>query len=233
VINSGLPLNLPEIKDIALVKILCAYKAYKEHDNIAQFWHQTDENGNITAVMGCINGYLNLWSNNTYPDEVFSFLKFISPNGIFTSKETAEVLKLKINEPCHCFFKLPPFERISNTEYKEPRQLLKILRKGLEIPDGDGFVSDVSFRKYHGCADYVTYDGGGALLYTADSVAIINGIAVPKDKRGKGVGSKLISLLLSCAENRTVYTCCTNKNKNFYLKNGFTYFGDAAYCEEK
>lgn len=232
-ILDGLPSKIPEIISPAVTKILCAYKAYKNHPSVAQFWYQTDKSDNIISLIGCINGYVNLWSNNENTDELSSFLSFISPTGIFTDSDTAKTLNLTVNERCLCFIKKPPFESFTEKTQGEPRDLLEVLRKGLSIPDGDGFVADVSFRKYHGCAEYVIKDGGGALLFMSDNSAILNGIAVPDSSRGKGLGSTLLSLLLSFAENRTVYACCTENNKNFYLKNGFTLIGNAAYCEEK
>ncbi|MEE0946776.1 MAG: GNAT family N-acetyltransferase [Acutalibacteraceae bacterium] len=232
-ITSGLPSNLPNVCDIAFVKTMCAYKAYKDYPNVAKFWHQTDEKGNITAVISCINFYATLWFDGGDENEIISFFSFLNPTGIFTSKETALKLNLAINEECFVFKKEPPFETASYTEKAQPRQLLNLLKQGLTIPDGDGFVADVTFRKYHGCAYYVTQKNGGALLFTNDNTAIINGIAVKKNTRSKGVGSALIKLLLSKAENRTVFACCIEKNKNFYIKNGFTLIGEAAYCEEE
>ncbi len=232
-IISGLPSFLEQINDIAFVKTMCAYTAYKDYPNIAQFWHRTDSDGNITAVISCINSYANLWCNNEETEELKAFFSFLSPTGIFTSLKTAEKLNFGINEECFVFVKQPPFESINYNETSEPRQLLEALRQGLAIPDGDGFVADVTFRKYHGCAEYVTQNGGGALLFTSDKTAILNGIAVNRNSRSKGLGSQLLKLLLSKAENRTVYACCVEKNKEFYLKNGFNYIDKAAYCEEK
>lgn len=232
-INSGLPKEISEIVSPAVTKILCAYKAYKCHPNIAQFWHQTDDSGNLTSLIGVINSYANLWSNNSNTEELISFLSFLSPVGIFTHLDTANKLNLHINEKCLCFKAEPPFEAMGEIDKCQPRELLNALRSGLTIPDDDGFVADVSFRLYKGLADYVTKDGGGALLYMNDNSAILNGIAVPKENRSKGLGSTLLKHILSIAGNRSVYACCKDKNKDFYIKNGFALIGYAAYCEEK
>ena len=205
-IASPLPSSLPEILDPAFTKTMCAYMAYKDYGNIAQFWHQKAKDGDITAIISSINGYVNLWCNeNADRNELKSFLKFLSPTGIFTGLDTAKALKLKINEKCLVFIKEPPFEILMDNTYAQPRELLECIRKGLEIPDGDGFVADVTFRKYHNCAEYTIKDGGGALLFLNDSTAIINGIATPKESRGKGLGTILLKQLLSKAGNRTVF----------------------------
>ena len=234
-INSLLPKALPKILDPAFTKTMCAYKAYKDYSNIAQFWHQKSKDGDITAIISSINGYVNLWCDeNADKNELRSFLEFLSPAGVFTGLDTAKALKLKINEECLVFVKEPPFEALEDDNIQaQPRELLECIRKGLEIPDGDGFVADVTFRKYHNCAEYTVKDGGGALLFLNNSTAIINGISTPKESRGKGLGSILLKQILSKAGNRTVFACCIKKNKEFYLKNGFSYVGNAAYCEEK
>lgn len=231
-ILSGLPHKLPCICDAALVKIKCAYKAYKDYESIAQFYHGIFQN-KVYAVIGKVSGYISLWTDGSETEELKNFLTFLGFNGIFTSLATAKLLNLKINQQCLVFKAEPPFGKVSNNENCQPRELMEILRQGLTIPDGDEFVADVSFRVLHGCADYVTENGGGALLFFDETDALVNGIAVPKDGRSKGHGSRIMKLLLSRGENRSVYACCVEKNKPFYIKNGFSLIGEAAYCEEK
>ena len=232
-ILSGLPDRLPQICDASLVKTECAYKAYKDYPNIAEFYHGVNAKGKVFALISKIDGYVNLWAQEEHRQELCEFLRFLSPMGIFTDTHTADYLNLKIKEECLVFKTLPPYESIFNNENKQPRELLNILRQGLSIPDGDGFVADVTFRVLHGCAHFVTENNSGGLLFTGDNNAIINGIAVARDNRGKGQGSRIVKLLLSRAQNKNVYACCTEKNKGFYLKNGFSLIGKAAYCEGK
>lgn len=230
-ILSGLPKELPKADDAALVKIKCAYAAYKDYDSVAQFFHGVTGNS-VYAVIGKVSDYISLWTDSSEPEELKSFLSFLGYSGIFTSLDTARILKLKIDERCFVFKARPPFEKAEAAEQKEPRALLEILRQGLTVPNGDEFVADVTFRCLHGCADYVTENGGGALLFYTPEEAIINGIAVQKEARGKGMGSRIMKLILSRAQNRSVYACCTENNKHFYIKNGFSLIGEAAYCEE-
>lgn len=232
-ILSGLPEKLPELCDAALVKIKCAYAAYKEYNSIAQFYHGISEQGTVYSVIGKISGYVSLWSDGSHREELKSFLDFSGFTGIFTSLKTAQEFGFKIDEQCLVFKAEPPFEQCSNSENSQPRELMEILRQGLTIPNGDEFVADITFRTLHGCADYVTENGGGALLFFSENDAIVNGIAVPKDGRSKGHGSRIMKLLLSRAKGRCVYACCTESNKPFYIKNGFSLIGEAAYCEEK
>lgn len=228
----GLPEKLPNACDAALIKIKCTYKAYNACDSIAQFYHGVTEQNTVYAVIGKLSGYISLWTDRSQTEELKNFLNFLGYTGIFTSLDTAIFLNLRIDERCLVFKATPPFEKVCGHEMCSPRELMEILRQGLTIPNGDEFVADVSLRTLHSCADYVTENGGGALLFFDDTDAFVNGIAVPEHLRGNGQGSKILKMLLSRAQDRNVYACCVEKNKNFYIKNGFSLIGQAAYCEE-
>ncbi len=219
--------------DVALVKIRCSYKAYKDYDRVAQFYSGIKCDGKPYAVIAKVGGYISLYENGGDVDELKDFLKFVGFSGIFTSVKTVEKLNLKINEKCLCFKISPPYESSEKGEDGTPRKLMECLSEGLSIEDSDGFVADVTFRTLHSCADYVLKDGGGALLFYTENQGLINGIATPKNKRGKGLGSQLVKMILNKAGQRTVYACAEEKNKDFYIKNGFTLIGEAAYCEEE
>ncbi len=221
------------VDDVALVKIRCSYKAYKDYDRVAQFYSGINDNGKAYALMGKVGGYISLYTNGENTEELKDFFKFIGFSGIFTSLETAKSLKLKINEKCLSFKISPPYEKGEISQEGTPRMLMESLKEGLGIEDADGFVADVSFRTHHCCADFVLKDGGGALLFYTEKQGLINGIATPCNYRGKGLGSRLLKMLLFKASERDVYACCNEKNKDFYIKNGFTLIGESAYCEEE
>lgn len=219
--------------DVALVKIRCSYKAYKDYDKVAQFYSGINECGKTYALIAKVGGYVSLYENGENTEELKDFLKIIGCEGIFTSLDTAKRLNLKINEKCFSLKISPPYEDAEQSEEGTPRKLMEALKEGLCIEDILGFIADVSFRTMHSCADYVLKDGGGALLFYNEKEALVNGIATPKDSRGKGLGSVLLKMLLSKAFERTVFACCSEENKRFYIKNGFSLIGEAAYCEEE
>lgn len=232
-IISGFKDVFKDVQDVALVKIRCSYEAYKDYENVAQFYSGIDDEGNAYALIAKVGGYISLYSTGENNEEIKDFLDFIGFSGIFTSLKTAETLKLKINEKCLSFKISPPYAEGERGEEGTPRRLMECLMEGLSIEDGDGFVADVTFRTLHSCADYVLKESGGALLFYTQSEGIVNGIATPSGVRGKGLGSRLLKMLLSKAGDRTVYACCNIKNKDFYIKNGFTLIGESAYCEEE
>ncbi len=221
------------ISDVALVKIRCSYKAYKNYDKVAQFYSGINDEGKAYALIAKVGGYISLYTNGENADELKDFLKFIGYIGIFTSLKTAKELNLKINEKCLSFKISPPYESGETSDEGTPRNLMECLKEGLGIEDTDGFIADVTFRTLHSCADFVLKDGGGALLFYTQKEGLLNGIAAPKGQRGKGIGSRLIKMLLSKAGEREVYACCNENNRDFYIKNGFTLIGESAYCEEE
>lgn len=232
-IIGGLPQKLPKDESIALIKIKCAYKAYKDYPTIAQFYHGINDDGSIYAIIGEISGYINLWWDKSNAEELKSFLAFTPFKGVFTDMDSAKLLELNINEKCLVFKSVPPFNSLPPQENHTPRELMEALKEGLNINNEDDFIADVTFRAMHNCADFVVMQGGGALVYYCESEALLNGIAVNSLGRGKGTGTFLLNIIKSKIENRNLYACCIEKNKEFYIKNGFSHIGYAAYCEEK
>ncbi len=233
-ILSGLPNKLPTTHNIATIKILCAYKAYQSYPAIADFYHGITETGKIYALIGNVSGYISLWWDKSCIEEIKSFLSFSYYHGIFTDIESAHLLGLKINEECCVFKAEPPFSKLPHSnESHTARQLMNVLKSGLEIENEDDFIADVSFRTMHDCADYIVTQSGGALFYYCDTAALLNGIAVAEQSRGKGHGTQLINAVKSAVGNRSLYACCNKRNNEFYIKNGFTPIGYAAYCEEE
>ena len=200
---------------------------------MAQFYSGINEYGKTYALIAKVGGYVSLYENGENTEELKDFLKIIGCEGIFTSLDTAKRLNLKINEKCLSLKISPPYEDAEQSEEGTPRKLMEALKEGLCIEDTLGFIADVSFRTMHSCADYVLKDGGGALLFYTQKEGLLNGIAAPKGQRGKGIGSRLVKMLLSKAGEREVYACCSEENKRFYIKNGFSLIGEAAYCEEE
>lgn len=223
-----------KVDDVALVKIRCAYKAYKNYKKVAQFYSGLDANGKVYAIIAKVGGYITLYETGQNTQELKDFLEFIKCSGIFTSYETAKRLNLKIDEKCLSFKISPPYQKsLESSENGTQRKLMECLNSGLCIEDTDGFIADVTFRTLHSCADYVIKDGGGALVFYSQNEGLLNGIATPKNVRRNGLGSCLLKMLLSKVGEKEVYACCSEHNKEFYIKNGFTLIGESAYCEEK
>ncbi len=226
--------KLPEIKDknTAYAKIACHFAAYGEYEKIALFWQQTDDSGRITALISSVDNVFTLYFSGGDTDEMKEFLRAISPKGIFTDTNTAELLELKTDTNCYCLKKTPPhsLESAAENTYAGIDYLCDTLSKRLDIGDKTALKADISHRLRHNCAAYVTTDySAGAIIY-AGECAVINGIATVSEKSGSGIGSATLKRLIQSVRQRTVFVCAEEKNVPFYEKNGFIIDGTAAYC---
>lgn len=223
--------SLKNCNDCAYAKSETNYAAYKDYPSIARFFTQFNNKGDVIALISIIDSYINLTANEIN-DELICFIKSLPHKGIFTNLDSAQSLNLKIKEQCIVFVKKPPFETCSlKQEYKEAGEILSLLKNGIEIKDEDGFIADLSFRFLKGFAKYATNEMGAALLFTGNEKAVLSGIAVKEKARGMGIGKSLLRSLLSEVSLK-VFACSSDKNKKFYIKNGFIEVEKACYCEE-
>ena len=227
--------EIPQIDkpNAAYAKILCHHAAYGEYEKIALFWQQVDDNGNLTALISSVDNVFTLYFKGGDTEELLSFLHAVSPNGIFTDRQTASILGLEILVPCTSLVKTPPHDnqnKIENT-YRGIDFLCDILAERLDMGEKSSVHADIAHRVRHNCAAYVTSDySAGAIIYSGN-LSVINGIAVKSGMASKGLGSATLNRLLECVRNRTVFACAKDYNVPFYLKNGFTISEEAAYCK--
>jgi N-acetylglutamate synthase-like GNAT family acetyltransferase len=76
----------------------------------------------------------------------------------------------------------------------------------------DGFLVAAAGSRILGCAR-ITEIGDGNIE--------LSSMAVAEDCRKKGIGSKIIKMLLAAEKRRPVYLMCKRKNQEFYEEQGF------------
>ena len=86
----------------------------------------------------------------------------------------------------------------------------------------------MSHRLRHEGAIAVLNDYGVALSFLYDGGGIISGIGVDPSYRNKGFGSKLLEEICEITGG-DIFACTDESNKGFYIKNGFSYIGNAVY----
>ncbi|MBR6572676.1 MAG: GNAT family N-acetyltransferase [Clostridia bacterium] len=225
--------KLPELCDnkISLAKILSLYKAFGNTKISPDFWIQENESV-ITAVLSLYGNEMTFYCNNGDLEEIWNFIRVISPKRVFTEKEN-------LIDHCNATIKqvflknLPLKETVSATSVP----LKKLYEKLLLGQDGDvslpcfeNFCGDISHRLRHNGAVSITKDFGAALSFIYDGGGIISGISVDKSHRNNGFGSKLLKEICE-KTGGNIFACTDEKNKEFYIKNGFSYIGDIAYLE--
>lgn len=225
--------KLPEICDdkISLAKILSQYKAFGNTKISPDFWIQENESV-ITAVLSLYGSEMTFYCKNGDLEEIWNFIKVISPKSVFTEKEN-------LIDHCNATIKqvflkkLPLAEEVSATEtsLKELYDKLLLGQDGdVSLPCFENFCGDISHRLRHGGAAAIVKDYGAVLSFIYDGGGIISGISVDKSYRNNGFGSKLLGEICEATGGK-VFACTDKQNKDFYIKNGFSHIGDAIYLE--
>lgn len=210
------------VPKISFMQTACLISAFKNSPLMPDVWVQKSEN-KITAVISRLGGRLNLTADDCDFAEIKEFISVIGFTEIFCEKQTA--LNLGFNN----FEEFCVLNKICRKQQENPldftlSSLYSALKAGedgdVSLPDFEVFAPDVSHRLRHLSAAAVLKDEGAALAFTCPFGGIISGISVKKEARNSGLGSRILQDL--CQQiNGEVFVCTTEKNLNFYIKNGF------------
>ncbi len=209
-------------KDIALAHIHSLNTAFGGSVLAPDIWVQ-NVNGEICAVIGRDSARLYIYSNEKETAELKAFINTVGFGEVFCSSSTAKCLGLNPKIEFSVLVK-----EQNGTLRKSPEGPLKELYSGLlegsdgdiDLPEFSAFAPNISHRLRHNGAAAILNDIGAGVIFKFPFGGIVNGIAVKNNLRGKGLGSALLSELLEFT-NGDIFVCATNKNINFYIKNGF------------
>ncbi len=228
--------RLPQISinTMSLAKIFAQELAFSGSPLENDFWMQK-LNGKITALISFDSGSMNVWCQNPNYEELKDFISAIRPSVIFTEHKNAEPLGLIC-------------ERIRNMLYKKCdghsdlsvdfslKELYNRLNEGCDVdihlPSFDVFAPDVSHRLRHSAASATVSEIGAALCFKYKYGAVMSGIAVAKEQRGKGFGKNLLLSLLDSV-NGDFFVAANENNTKFYLRNGFTLMDTVCFGKQE
>ncbi len=223
-------LPLLSVCDMSLAKIYAQDKAFHNSPLANDFWVQSDEN-KITAVISRDGGSMNIWCDSPDFGELRDFVSVLSPAVIFTEHKNAESLGIKCDRVRNMLtFKT---EKTAETNFNSSlKELYDKLNRGsdvdIHLPTFEVFAPDVSHRLRHGGAVSVISDYGAALAFLFDGGAVMSGIALSPEYRGRGLGKSLLEELLANIDG-DFFVAANDINKNFYLKNGFILSGKVCF----
>ena len=213
---------LPRISKVSFAATDCLVSAFGDSALCPEVWLQT-ENGRTTAVISRFGGRVNLTYLGGDKTEIKDFLNIIGYSEIFTEKGSA--IALGFND-----FSSFTVLKKATTKQKEPAEipslkgLYNALSEGTDgdiaLPSFEDFAADVSHRLRHGGGVAILEVFGAALCFFCENFGIINGIAVKKDCRGRGNGSKLLKNICGYLDG-DVFVCAKTDTAEFYIKNGF------------
>ena len=193
---------------------------------------------NNSAVFQMINSD-GILTGDISDDEVLDFARFMNCKTVFTSKKIADKLSLETNETGQIMIRggsiIKPESRYSEIAFPEYSKIYSLLERcGFNLPEKDGFLSDLHLKVHKKSARILANDDYSALLiscFETEKMAVLSAVCVDKDLRRKNIGSDMINSLCGILQNKTIYLYREiDKNEQFYYKNGFENCGLFANC---
>ena len=216
-------------KDAVGTEILSEIILYgkESHKHGAFFWKQSE-----SLYLSMRNSCLRISGEAEDTEELISFIDFIAPEYILTSESIAEKLNLPISESGEILYKKAEGnkKKIVNSPETSIFQLSEFFKNENMVENLESFLLDLSFANKENLLAYEAVKDNGKVIAAAvaqritDSSAVISIVAVNKEHRRKGLGTKVLSGLISKLSGREIYVFKEkDKNNEFYGKHGFLY----------
>lgn len=213
-------------------RIVALARAYGVERPFARFWLQSRD-----AYLACLDGAAVLSAGNTADwEELQAFLPAAGARSVLCDAAFAARMPAF---PARAEGVVMARARVSGGSAPAhevnpgPRELYSLLKQceaaAFEVPPFEGFYLDLSHRTRHGAAVSVAVRDAGARLAACAfstvqtaSLAVLSGVAVRPDCRGKGLGRRVVRALQAhlSAPEVCVYRA-QGENEAFYQALGF------------
>ncbi len=218
--------------DPAAVRLAATYAAYGAKQPFLPFWRQT-VGGRTSALLCRMDDVVTLWSDRPRANELAAFLAATAPGDIFCTAQTARTLDFPIRQ-VFCAFRLSTADLAPQKTDDVPdfAALYRALQAagGFALPPFEIWYPDVSHRFRHGALCAVARPEGCALALTAPNAALLTGIAVRQDARGKGHGRELLEELCRRVAPLPLLLCCAPAVAGFYRAAGAQALPEVCLC---
>lgn len=227
-----LPEGLPE--NVVTARINALFSAYRDSVGVDIFAQTVD--GKITAIFGGMDGSFSLQLyGEADVEELDSYFSFLSAT-VFCDAATADALHCEGKQYSDLYELTDAVETTDGDGHGRISDVYDVLKMGddgdIALPPFDLWYTDLCVRFNHGSADFALCDGAVAVAgFVTDQNALITGVAVNKNDRKKGRGTKALKTLLSNIRKKhpscRVFAATQNAG-GFYIKNGFQKVGQVA-----
>lgn len=229
------------------VRIAAFLEAYGTGYPFALFWVQTDESGQMTATVSSVDGNVTVCAaEQVDSEELWAFLFVVGFKSILCPERLVQNTKF----PSGCRFRRCVPMRLHRPAVPEALQSISLFKEpplpevyeilllaGESLPGLEAWLPDVSHRVRHGAARVWAAQEGREWAACAMAVAatrkeaLLGGVAVLPEKRARGIGFYLASLLCNALseEGKTVFLfreACLHES--FYRRMGFVPFESSA-----
>lgn len=212
-------------------KLSAVAQAYGFGLDFARFWVGEG------AAYGLLDGELSVAGVPRDIEEAREFLGMLGPGSVFCEGQLAEGLGLEVAAKGAVMAKSAPDGKAASFSVPELREVCGLLNQAGMPVELEPFYLDMSHRIRHGTALALGEYMDGALVGCAvvsavvEKSAVLSALAVREDRRGNGVGSRLVDMVQSALPGHTLYIFReSGKNRAFYEKQGFAEAG--RWCQQ-
>ena len=221
-------------RDVFGTRIKAYFNCYSTDYDFVKFWVQTNDDGEVTAVISRVDGDMTLCEYGADYEELLQFVKIVGFTTIQCRRETAqhftdkEVLWGYVVRFCEEM----PCKDIATKDSFELKEIYDIIKAENLTGVGDylPWLSDTTFRINRNTAKplLAQIDGRNAgcamVLFRTDKAALLGAVATVPEFRGKGVARTLVTKLAvgEIADGRRAELLCKNDSiVEFYKSIGF------------
>ena len=220
-----MPSDLSFLPDGVLkVRASSLLEAYGAKTAIADFWLAYDGDAPTALLCGFSGEVTAVCTAKADLDEIACFLPAVAASVLC---DTALAEKLSGGKERFCVAKRASAANVSAERCTSPRELYSLLASvedgRIELPDRDEWYADLSHRFRHGTAEAVRTENAAALAgFISGDAAIVTGVAVSREHRGKGEGRRDLLALANALYPKKLFAICEKSVLPFYEKCGFT-----------
>lgn len=211
------------------IKISSLYKAYGTENSFCDFWTQTDNNDDVTAIICKFYSAITVCAlGNADVNEISQFLDVVgysevqSNASIKKDNQQFESVLLDTNGSAEIDYS------ISIEKAKKCYFILNQYPEEIALGDFDEWYVDISHRIRHKTAFIINHINSTALCLNAEHGVLLNGIAVDNQHKGTGLGKKLINEICK-STNGGIFAICSKENLGFYQHLGFKSYEKVYY----
>lgn len=216
------------------LRISAAFHSYGTAFPFCEFWLQSGDCG-VAAVIAKVDGCVTVCGSPPDTYELSEFLQAVGCSEVFTSAALTLVPPFAVCEKGVVMHRdlnkaLPQSLSVSfSPRLEDVYTVLSASGQGEALGEHDAWYVDVSHRVRHGTARAAVfyYDNIPAAcamaVAEASSGALLGGVAVRPEFRGRGFGAGTVSALCGVlhSENKNICLCCADGLTGFYKKLGF------------
>lgn len=203
-------------------KILSLFQAYGSQYSFCNFWVQSNNKNDVTAVICKFYSAITICTvAEADVDELCEFADTIGYTELISNIELFErSIQLNgVSKSC-CGKGKINFD-ININLAKQCYNILNRETKEINLPELDSWYVDISHRIRHNSAFLFREDNGVAFCLLGGLNVLINGIAVDAEYRKKGIGKRLIENISCTMPINNLSAICSNNVVGFYLNCGF------------